>query len=217
MIEGLFIVIEGIDGAGTTTQARLLHEGLVKRGLPVHVTREPSDGPVGMLLRQMLTNRIVVPGIHGSHPPSWRTMALLFAADRQDHLEAEVLPNLMEGVTVISDRYDYSSVAYQTAGNEEEGVADWVQRLNQYARRPDLTLVLDVSPTVAADRRRLRSSIVDLYEDDELQRRLAEVYRTLPELFPKDRIVLIDGNRDQESVAADVMREVRILRNEPLD
>jgi len=217
MIEGLFIVIEGIDGAGTTTQARLLHEALRARGLPVHTTREPSDGPVGMLLRQFLTNRVVVPGMHGSHPPSWRTMALLFAADRQDHLEAEVLPNLMEGVSVISDRYDYSSVAYQSAGNDEPEVAEWVQKLNQFARRPDLAIVIDVDPEVASNRRRERSSVVDLYEEDELQAKLAEVYRNLPGLFPNDRIVIVDGNGPQEAVAAAVMREVRILRNEPVD
>src|SRR5512139_742195 len=118
MIEGLFIAIEGIDGAGTTTQAKLLFDGLRARGLPVHLTREPSDGPIGVLIRQILTGRVVVPGLQGPRAPDWATMALLFAADRLDHVEAEIAPNLADGVTVVSDRYDYSSVAYQsvTAG-----------------------------------------------------------------------------------------------------
>src|SRR5688572_15881873 len=114
MVEGSFIVLEGVDGAGTTTHTKILTETLRKRGLPVHPTREPSDGPIGVLLRQMLTGRVVVPGLHGPRPPSWTTMALLFAADRVDHVEAEILPNLMDGVSVISDRYVHSSVAYQS-------------------------------------------------------------------------------------------------------
>jgi dTMP kinase len=122
MIEGQFIVIEGVDGAGTTTQTGLLVQALRGRGLPVRSTREPSDGPIGTMLRQILTGRIVVPGMSGTRPPTWTTMALLFAADRLDHLEAEVVPNLMDGVTVVSDRYDLSSIAYQSvSGGAKRG------------------------------------------------------------------------------------------------
>src|SRR5690606_18811113 len=124
MIEGLFIVLEGVDGAGTTTHTKLLADALRARGLPVHTTREPSDGPVGVQIRQILTGRLVVPGINGPRPPSWSTMALLFAADRMDHVEASITPNLMDGVTVISDRYYHSSVAYQsiTGGGEPDTI-----------------------------------------------------------------------------------------------
>ena len=94
MSEGHFIVIEGIDGSGTTTQCSILAERLVARGVPAHTTREPSDGPVGVLIRQILTGRVVVPGRDGARPPGWTTMATLFASDRLDHLEADVIPTL---------------------------------------------------------------------------------------------------------------------------
>lgn len=216
MIEGLFIVIEGVDGAGTTTHTKILADALRSRGLPVHPTREPSDGPVGMLLRQILTNRVVVPGLHGARPPSWSTMALLFAADRLDHLEAEIVPNLMDGVTIISDRYDYSSIAYQslTGGGDPETV-EWVKQINRHARRPDLVIVLDLPPDVAAQRRLSRSQGRELYDDDELQEHLASFYRGIDEHFPKDTVAHVDADRPVDAVAAEIMRHVCIARNEP--
>lgn len=215
MIEGLFIALEGVDGAGTTTHTRLLADALRERGLPVRSTREPSDGPIGMLLRQILTGRVVVTGLRGARPPSWTTMALLFAADRVDHIEAEVQPNLMDGVTVITDRYDYSSVAYQsiTGGGDEEAVA-WVKALNRHARRPDLTMVLDVSPETAKRRRIERAQGRELYDDEELQEALASFYSKIDAHFPNDNIVHIDAERPIDEVAAEVMKHVRILRGE---
>ena len=215
MIQGLFVALEGIDGSGTTTQAQLLVDSLRGRGLPVRFTREPSDGPIGVLLRQILTGRVVVPGLHGPRAPDWATMALLFAADRLDHVEAEIVPNLMDGVTVISDRYDYSSVAYQsvTAGGGDDAVG-WVKDINRHARRPDLTIVLDVAPEQAAARRLERGRGRELYEDEELQRSLAEFYRDIDRHFPGDRIVHLDGGRSVEEARADIERAVRKLRGE---
>ena len=115
MIEGYFIVLEGIDGSGKSTQAEMLGRWHRDRGLPVLVTHEPTFGPIGSVIHQVLTNRLVVRGITGPRFPAWTTMALLFAADRLDHLESEILPNLLDGVTVISDRYYLSNIAYQCA------------------------------------------------------------------------------------------------------
>lgn len=213
MIEGNFIVIEGIDGAGTSTQVNLLGAALRKRGLPVHTTREPSDGPIGTLIRQVLQGRLVVPGVSGPHPPSWATMALLFAADRLDHLEAEVVPNLMDGVTVISDRYYHSSVAYQSAAESaDKSTVEWIRTLNARARRPDLVVVLDVRAEVAARRRRERSGRPEIYDDTEFQERLAVFYAAIESHFPDERIVHIDGERDVESVLKDVIAAVDALR-----
>lgn len=215
MIEGLFIVLEGVDGAGTTTHTKILEEALKARGLPVHATREPSDGPVGMLLRQILTNRVVVPGLNGPRPPSWSTMALLFAADRLDHLEAEIVPNLMDGVTIISDRYDYSSIAYQSlTGGGEPQTVEWVKQINLHARRPDLVVVLDLPPKVSAERRLSRSQGRELYDDEELQAHLGSFYRGIDEHFPKDVVAHVNADRSVEEVAADIMRHVRVARNE---
>ena len=215
MTEGHFIVIEGIDGSGTTTQCAILAERLIQRGLPSRTTREPSDGPIGVVIRQILTGRVVVPGRDGARSPGWATMATLFASDRLDHLEADVIPSLTDGVTVICDRYDYSSVAYQTvSGGGGDDVSTWVRELNRHARRPDLTLVLDVDPEVAASRRGTRSGRPELYEVDELQVELAQFYAKIDELFPGDTIRHIDANCGVEGVTAAIWSEVMALRGE---
>ena len=212
MIEGHFIVVEGIDGAGTTTQTNLLAAALRKRGLPVHSTREPSDGPIGVMIRQVLRGRIVVPGVSGSRAPAWTTMALLFAADRCDHLDAEIIPNLLDGVTVVSDRYDHSSVAYQSSAGEAPDSSVWIRQINGRARRPDLTVVLDVSPQIAARRLRDRLERRELYEDPEFQTRLSLFYKTLETHFEGERIVHVDGDRDPDAVHIDVVKHVDALR-----
>ncbi len=190
---GRFVVIEGIDGAGTTTQVARLADRLKKKGdRPVRTTREPSDGPVGTLVRQVLTGRIVLPG---GRAPGWATMALLFAADRMDHVESEIEPFLASGGVVLSDRYDASSLAYQSvsSGRGGEATIEWIREINHLALRPDLTIVLDVPPDVGAARREARGEAAQLYEQNEVQRALAAFYKELPRHMPKDKIVLVDA------------------------
>jgi dTMP kinase len=200
MIEGAFIVVEGIDGSGSTTVVERLAAYLASKKRPAHRTCEPSGGPIGSMIRQILAHRIVIPSELGAASPGWATMALLFASDRLDHLEAEVLPRLRDGVIVVTDRYDLSSLAYQTAtaptddSDEARRVVTWIRELNVRARRPDLTLVLDVRPEVAAERRKNRGGARELYEDGDLQARLAQAYLRAEELLPGDRIVHIDAN-----------------------
>jgi dTMP kinase len=214
MIEGHFIAIEGIDGAGTTTQAARLAAALRKKGLPVRTTHEPTDGPIGSLIRQVLSGRVVVNGPAGATSLGWSTLALLFAADRLDHLQAEVIPNLMDGVTVITDRYDASSIAYQGVVSGDEAVTEWIRLINGRARRPDLTLVLDVSAETATERRRVRGNVPDLYEEDDLQRRLARFYETIERYLPGDRVQHLDGNGSADAVHAQVLAAVEALRAE---
>jgi dTMP kinase len=189
---GRFVVLEGIDGAGTTTHVARLADRLRGQRVPVRATREPSDGPVGTLVRQVLTGRLVVPG---GRAPGWATMALLFAADRMDHVESEIDPFIAEGGVVLSDRYDASSLAYQSvsSGADAKEAVEWIRSLNRYVRRPDLTIVLDVSPETAAERRRHRGEPVQLYEQNEIQRALAAFYKDLHIHIPKDRIVVVDA------------------------
>ena len=215
MIEGLFVVLEGVDGAGTTTHTRLLINALKERGLPVHSTREPSDGPIGVQIRQILTGRLVVPGLHGPRPPSWTTMALLFAADRVDHIESSIVPNLMDGVTVISDRYYHSSVAYQsvTGGSDDETIA-WVKEINKHARKPDLTIVLDISPEASAKRRVDRGGGREMFDDNDLQRQIGAFYDRIDAHFPGENLVHVDSSRSMADVHQDVMGHVRRLRGE---
>lgn len=193
-----FIVIEGIDGAGTTTQSLRLLEALRARNVAVHGTREPSDGPVGLLLRQILTGKLASAG--EATPLRGKKLALLFAADRMDHLESEVLPRIDAGVCVLSDRYDHSSIAYQSVSERSSDSIPWLRDLNRFATRPDLTLVLDVSADVARARRLARSAEKELFDDDDLQARLAEFYSGIDRYFPEDRIVHVDANRGADEV-----------------
>ena len=190
---GRFVALEGIDGAGTTTQVARLADRLRKEGgLPVRSTREPSDGPIGSLVRQVLTGRIVAPE---GRAPGWATMALLFAADRMDHVESEIEPFLANGGVMISDRYDASSLAYQSvsSGSGGDKAVEWIRVLNREAMRPDLTVVLDLSPDLAAERRSSRGEAAQLYEQNEVQRALAVFYGDLAKHMPDDRIVVVDG------------------------
>jgi dTMP kinase len=178
---GRFIVVEGIDGAGTTTQARELSLALELSGIATLVTCEPSRGPVGAFVRSALAVGPERPRL------DWASLALLFAADRLDHVAREVEPALARGVCVISDRYDLSSLIYQSA--TAPGGADvlpWIRALNQRARRPDLTLVLDISADVAAQRRHARGGEAELFEELELQRRLAALYARAETFVPGD-------------------------------
>jgi dTMP kinase len=206
MIEAVFIVVEGIDGSGSTTVVERLAAHLASKKRPAHRTCEPSGGPIGSMIRQILAHRIVIPSEWGAASPGWATMALLFASDRLDHLEAEVLPRLRDGVIVVSDRYDLSSLAYQSATapaddpEKARRVVAWIRELNVRARRPDLTLVLDVRPEVAAERRKTRGGARELYEEGELQARLAEAYGRAEELVPGDHVVHVDANQPIEAV-----------------
>jgi len=205
---GRFIVLEGVDGSGTTTQCRLLAERLRAERALVHTTAQPSAGPVGSLLRLMLAGRVLGAG-HQS--PAWNELALLFAADRVDHLDSEILPNLREGLYVICDRYDHSSVAYQSVSGDGPETIAWIRELNRFARRPDLTIVLDVPPAVAAARRRARSGRAEIFDAGPLQARLCAFYAALEQHFAGEPIVHIDGARPVDEVATAVLAAVLAL------
>jgi dTMP kinase len=191
---GRLIVLEGLDGAGTTTQAKRLVEHLRARGGKAHLTREPSDGPVGQLIRQMLTGHHAIDG----QSIAQSTFGLLFAADRLDHLQREVEPQLAAGATVVSDRYYHSSLAYQGTGADR----DWITMLNARARKPDLTIFLQVRPEVAAKRRADAGRVQELFEDMRMQEEVAAGYKaTISELMAQgERIETIDGEASPDAV-----------------
>lgn len=195
-----FLVLEGIDGAGTTTQTARLQARLRGMGREVLTTREPSGGPIGTMLRQFLSGRLRLPD--GSRP-SAETMALLFAADRLDHVDAEIAPALARGEVVISDRYDASSLAYQSITRSQlsaDAALEWIRQLNRFARRPDLTIVLDVSDGEADRRRRERGGPEEMYDAQETQRRLAGFYRDLRRHMPNDAIEIVAGDASMDVV-----------------
>jgi dTMP kinase len=203
---GRLIVLEGLDGAGTTTQLERLAAALRAEGHSVLATREPSDGPVGMLIRQALTGRLVLPG--GAGPLASETLALLYAADRTDHLRARVLPALEAGQVVLSDRSVLSSLAYQGASLP----MDWVEGLNAYAVPADLTLFVEVPTSVAARRRAARGGPEELFDAEEKQRRISRQYEAAIRLRGKrEHVVRIDGDQPVEAVTAACLAQVRKL------
>jgi dTMP kinase len=203
---GRFIVLEGLDGAGTTTQAERLAAALRAEGHSVLTTREPSDGPIGTLIRQALTGRLVLPG--GAGPLAQETLALLYAADRTDHLKARVLPALEVGQIVISDRYVLSSLAYQGASLSMA----WVEAANGYAVAPDLTLFVHVSPAVAAQRRAARGGAKELFEEDALQRKIARQYEeAIRRREAQEKIVRINGDQPVEAVTEAALAEIQAM------
>jgi dTMP kinase len=195
----IFVVLEGIDGSGTTTQLPLAVAHLEARGRRAVATREPSAGPIGRLLRELLLGQHALPG---GAPADGLAMALLFAADRRDHLRREIEPALAAGLDVVSDRYLLSSLAYQA----EEADRGWVAGLARELRTPDLTILLDVPVEVAAQRRRAAGRVVERYDADAVQGRVAENYRRLAAAQP-DTVVL-DGSRSVAEVAAAVAAAV---------
>jgi dTMP kinase len=197
---GRFIVLEGIDGSGTTTQAGRLAASLREAGHAVVSTREPSDGPIGLVLRQALTRRLV--GM------SDRVLALLFAADRLDHLSSVVEPALAEGKVVVSDRYVLSSLAYQGMRLP----LAWVEALNAAARPADLTLFLEVDPRTAARRRHGRGGAHELFDADEVQRAVARAYGRVARKHARaQRVVRVDGRGSADAVAGEILSRVRAV------
>lgn len=198
---GLFIVVEGIDGCGSTTHAKRLAKALRARGRDVRLTCEPTTGPIGALIRQVLQRRLFVPDTDGPRAFAWSTMALLFAADRLDHLDSTVIPALRDGAVVVSDRYDLSSLAYQSVtAPSGERVVPWIREVNACALRPDLTLVIDVPHELAEERRGQRGGAEEIFEARELQMKLAAVYQHAERLVPDDRVVHVSGEGSVEEV-----------------
>lgn len=192
---GHFIVLEGLDGAGTTTQAERLATRLRALQKKVVLTREPSDGPLGLLLRQALSGRLGLPG--GRAPLSQQTLALMFAADRTDHLQAQIHPALEQGVTVICDRYVLSSLAYQGMSLP----MSWVHELNREATTPDLTLYVDVDLKTAKQRRASRGGDEELFDADEKQRKIRAQYQKAIKLRQgHERIEHVDGGQSIDAV-----------------
>ena len=197
--QGSFIVFEGIDGSGKSTQAALLAQHLLGEGIPCVQTREPTDSPAGRLIRSVLTgelrmNPLALPG--------------LFAADRMEHLlgEGGICQTLSEGKNVLCDRYYFSSYAYHSL----DAPMDWVIGMNSEAARvlrPAVTVFIDVSPEEAIRRIRQGRDHTELFEKLEMLRRIRENYFTAFEKMKlSENVAVVDGNRPEEDVAAEILR-----------
>ncbi len=199
---GRLIALEGIDGSGTTTQLERAVAHVRSLGRPATATREPSTGPIGVLLRQALLGRLLQPD--GSKLDG-RIMALLFAADRLDHLQREIEPQLAAGTTVVSDRYLLSSLAYQA----EEADREWVAALARGVAAPDLTILLDLPVEVAAARRLAAGRPVERYDADSYLAKVACNYRELTS--GDDRAVVVDAAAARDVVSAAIAAAIDAL------
>ena len=158
-----FIVIDGIDGAGTTTHSSLLAGYLEGRGLSIHLTQEPSNSEIGVLLRKFLKDKKI---------PAC-TDALLFAADRSLHYHNDIKSKLDEGFIVISDRYLESSIVYQSVQSDEISI-EWVKEINKFAAEPDLTIILDINPKISLARKTQEN--LEKFEDTTFLDKVRELY-----------------------------------------
>jgi dTMP kinase len=190
---GAFICIEGIDASGKTTQAHRLVRNLRRRGLDVVYTTEPSTGEIGKLIRDHVLNR--------KKRVPVAVEALLFAADRVDHVDKEIKPALQKGKIVICDRYVYSTLAYQGAADLD---LNWIEQINHFALVPDLAMFLDVSLEVVIGRMQSKSekSVMETLQN---QRRVCEVYL---KMVKEGRLMRIDGNKSVNALAAEILRVV---------
>jgi dTMP kinase len=193
---GRLIVFEGLDGAGTTTQSHLLAERLRSKGRVVYEAHQPSEGQVGLLLRQVLAGRGATLNADGK--PALleeRVMALLFAADRLDQVNSQIEPRLARGEDVILDRYVLSSLAYQGTTVSH----DYIQQMNRYALKADLTLFLYVPAPIALERVRSRGAKLERYENPQQMQLVEREYLRLVGTLAS--VVSIDGTRPIEEVA----------------
>jgi dTMP kinase len=178
-------------------------------GRKVYVTKQPSDGPVGAMIRLALAKRLRETE-HAGISPSERAeiLALFFAADRKDHYHNTVGPLLRQGVVVISDRYDLSTFAFQGVDVRD---SKWLRAINSKVMRPDLTVLLDVEPMTCMERIERRSGHYQLYEHVTQLERVHRAYLDAVDQLRQwgDTIVVIDGNRSTNEVHRSVLAEVR--------
>jgi dTMP kinase len=199
-VTGRFITLEGGEGAGKSTQAKLLAEAVAARGLPVLRTREPGGAPGAEVLRDLLLGGRV----------DWSTPAetLLHFAARAEHVERTIRPALDTGMWVVCDRFYDSTMAYQGYGlGADRGMIAALIRL--VGVHPDLTIVLDVSDAVAVARRARRGAADDRYErlDAGFHARVKAGFREIAQAAP-ERCTVVDADADVQAVHLEIMRRV---------
>ncbi len=210
--KGCFIVFEGLDGSGKSTQVRDLGSKLQKKKYEVITTQEPTNkNVIGSLLKRILYNNESVPD---------EVLALLFAADRAHHTINTIIPGLEEGSIVISDRYVYSSLAYQSRGMKKRLDINWIRVLNQAAIEPDLVIFLDVPPEDAMSRLQngqKRVQDLSFFENLEVQTNIRDAYydifnfhRVEPEA-QNMKIMRIDGKLPVKQIKKLIGKRVSML------
>ena len=205
MKKNLFIAFEGIDGSGKSTQVKLLKEKLEAAGHKVHTTCEPTDAPPGKMIRDIFNHRI-----DGDH----RTIAALFVADRLHHILNKtdgMLKMLEDGYTVITDRYYFSSYAYQSPQINQ----DWVIQANSLAAgllRPDVNIYIDITPEISIERLNKGRTSIELYETLDNLRLVRDKYLELIDLLKnEEKVFVANGDQSPESIANNVWEHISAM------
>lgn len=195
--KGKFIVFEGLDGSGQSTQAQLLKDYLEKdKKVSALLTKEPtSEPPIGVLIRQILKKEISV---------SPAALQLLFCADRSEHLEKIIKPALEENKYVISDRYFYSTIAYGSLDLD----INWLIEMNKPFLIPDIIFLLKVRPQVCIERIDKNRDKREFFEESEKLRKVWQTYEILSQRFSNIRI--IDGEKSIKEVFEEVKLKIGI-------
>ena len=207
MNKKLFIVLEGIDGSGTSTQSELLKEYFISQGEKAVISPEPSSGIIGNLIRQALKKRILFTKDADLFDEQ---MAYLFAADRHDHLYNDVdgvFKLINDGFHVISTRYYFSSLSYNCQTPEQ---FNFVSKLNHKFPNPDLAIYLDISPEVSLSRIKERS----LKEVYETKNKLSKVRKNYQNIFANyiDDLLIIDGTEDKTEISHKIISKIKKIK-----
>jgi dTMP kinase len=192
-MKGKFIVLEGIDGSGKTTQASLLYSLLLSKGKKVLLTKEPTQTLLGSLIRSALNGECKI---------SKAALQLLFCADRAEHVK-RITPLLRKEWVVISDRYAFSTIAYGAASGLNY---KWLVDINSVLLYPDLTLILDVSADTAIKRINATRKIKSIFEEKSFQTRARETYLKIASEF--ENVKVINAERSVEEVRKEIVKHV---------
>lgn len=195
---GKFIVVEGLDGSGKSSQIDLLVDFLKKSGREVVATKEPTmESEAGRKIKQALKKEIVVEPLE---------LQKLYVQDRKEHLENKVIPALEKGEFVISSRYAFSTFAY---GHSDGLEVDLLVKMNKNFLLPDLTVIINVDPEFCVERIEGRGTSKELFEKKEKLTKVNEIYKKIPLMF--ENAVVINGERPIPEVFEAVKKEVNKL------
>ncbi len=199
--KGYLIVIEGMDGSGKTTQAKLLKKYLESKGYPVVLLKEPTDGPKGRLIRMKLENGNV----------DQFDLMRLYAEDRYENVTNNIIPALNDGKIVIVDRYVPSSLVYQSINGPS---LEQILEANRFAPIPDMVIIIDIAEEEAIRRMQNENKRRDAFERKEFLKKVKEKYLTLPQElkkfsgWDKTRFIIVNGMRKQEEVFREIKKAV---------
>lgn len=206
MKKGKFIVFEGLDGSGTSTQSQLLQNALSEKGEKVHLTCEPSPGPIGNMIRQAMQGRILFSKQDDEFD---QQMAYLFAADRYDHLNNSVdgvLKLVNEGFYVISTRYFFSSLAYHVTDDDSSKL---VERLNSDFPNPDLLIYLD-NPVESSIKRLNSRTVLDKYEEENKLKIVSENYQKIISEYNGEKLIL-SALDSKKNIHTEIVKKVESI------